>query len=76
MQDSELEADDVCPLPEDAAEEEPERAWLILAPAGAKEGDTSVLKKGCRSLRVEMLVTVSIRWPGRYSSTLLFLGPF
>lgn len=47
MQDTELE-DDVCPLPEGAVAEgkEPEWGWFTLAPAGAKQGDTRVLKNG------------------------------
>lgn len=48
VQDSKLEADNVCPLPEGAAAvgKEPGRGWFILAPAGAKQGETRVLKKG------------------------------
>lgn len=78
LHDSKLEVDDICPPTEGVIAERkgPEWGWFILAPAGAKQGETRVLKKGWRSLSVEMLVTVSIRWPGLYFSTLLFRGPF
>ena len=46
-QDNDLE-DDVFPAPDDTAAEgkEPVYDWLALVPAGAKQGDTRVLKNG------------------------------
>lgn len=80
-----LEVDDkgaveLWPEPEDDSEDgkdswPPTQVCPKVAAAGVNDGDTRVLKNGCRSTSVEILDTVSISWPGQCSRVLLFLFP-
>lgn len=47
----------------------------IVAAAGVNDGDVRVLKKGCRSRRVDILDIFSSSSPGRCSSILFFPLP-
>lgn len=53
----------------------PGRDCPMVAAAGVNEGDTRVLKKGCRSRRVDILGIFSSSSPGRCSNILLLPFP-
>lgn len=53
----------------------PGGACPIVAAAGVNDGEVRVLKKGCRSRRVDMLGIFSSSSPGRCSNILFFPLP-